>query len=30
MGGLSLYVRMNFAKKMDDHVMYFLFFDYVC
>jgi hypothetical protein len=23
MRGLSLYVRMNFAKKTNDHVMYF-------
>jgi hypothetical protein len=29
-GGLFLFVRMNFAKKMDDHVVYFKTFYYIC
>jgi hypothetical protein len=30
MGGLSLDLRMNFAKRIDDHVVYFKFFDFIC
>jgi hypothetical protein len=30
MGGLSLSIRLNFAKKTDDCVLYFKFFDYIC
>jgi hypothetical protein len=30
MGGLSLFVRINFAQKMDDHVVYFKCFNYIC
>jgi hypothetical protein len=30
MRGLFLSVRLNFAKKKDDHVVYFKFFDYFC
>jgi hypothetical protein len=29
MGGLPLSIRMDFAKKMDDHVVYFLNFHYI-
>jgi hypothetical protein len=30
MGGLPLSARMSFAKKLDDHVVYFLKVVFIC